>query len=327
MEQRNNYNLLQVSDLRVSFPTRRGVLNAVNGVSYNLREGEIIGIVGESGSGKSVAAKTVMRILKAPGRVDGGSVLYDGSDLMTMSEREMESIRGSQISMIFQDPMSCLDPVFTIGRQLVETITAHERVSKDEARTRAIEAMAKVGLADPARIMRRYPHELSGGMRQRVMIAMAMLCSPRVLIADEPTTALDVTIQAQILDILRDMRRENNTSIIFITHNFGVVADLCDRVYVMYGGMIMEEGTVDDLFYAPSHPYTRGLLKAIPSLEREKNQRLIPIKGTPIDPMRVPSGCVFSERCSRCTDLCIKARPPKTDLGNGHSASCWTLTE
>lgn len=322
-----NKALLQVTDLSVSFPSKRGVLNAVNGISYHVLPGEIIGIVGESGSGKSVQARTVMGLLKAPGRIDSGSITFDGTDMLSLSEPQLENMRGRDISMIFQDPMSSLDPVFTVGYQLVETIRAHESVTKAQARERSIQALTAVGIPDGGRIMRQYPHELSGGMRQRVMIAMAMLCSPRILIADEPTTSLDVTIQAQILDILRKMRREKNASIIFITHNFGVVADLCDRVYVMYGGMIMEEGTVDDMFYSPAHPYTKGLLKAIPSIDGDKAERLVPIEGTPIDPMNVPKGCVFSERCHHCTELCKNQRPGKTVIGPGHSASCWLLDE
>ena len=324
---KNNNAMLQVNDLRVSFPSKRGVLNAVNGVSYNVCPGEIVGIVGESGSGKSVQARTVMGLLKAPGRVDSGSVTFDGMDMLSVTERQLEQMRGRDISMIFQNPMSSLDPLFTVGYQLIETIRAHEKVGKAEAGERSVQALTAVGIPDGRRIMRQYPHELSGGMRQRVIIAMAMLCSPRLLIADEPTTALDVTIQAQILEILRKMRDEKDTSIIFITHNFGVVADLCDRVYVMYGGMIMEEGTVNDLFYSPAHPYTKGLLKAIPSIDGDKNERLVPIEGTPIDPMNVPQGCVFSERCPHCTELCKNQRPGKTVIGPGHSASCWLLDE
>ncbi len=323
----SNNTLLRVDGLKVSFRSKQGELNAVNGISYEIHPGEIVGIVGESGSGKSVQARTVMGLLKAPGYVDGGRITLDGADILSLSERQLENMRGRDISMIFQDPMTSLDPLFTVGYQLVETIRAHEKVSKEEARSRCVKALTEVGIADGARIMGQYPHELSGGMRQRVMIAMAMLCSPKLLIADEPTTALDVTIQAQILEILRKMRDEKDMSILFITHNFGVVADLCDRVYVMYGGMIMEEGSVNDLFYSPAHPYTKGLLKAVPSIDGDKNERLIPIEGVPIDPMNVPKGCVFSQRCPHCTDLCRETRPTKTVIGNGHSAACWMLDQ
>ncbi len=319
--------LLEVEELSVRFPSRRGEVAAVGGLSYYVDPGEIVGIVGESGSGKSVEAMAVMRLLKKPGKVTGGRVLLDGRDMVTLSERDMESLRGRDISMIFQDPMSCLDPLFPVGMQLTETILAHEQVSAAEARMRAEKALMDVGIADGRRIMKQYPYALSGGMRQRVMIAMAMLCSPRLLIADEPTTSLDVTIQAQILEILRRMREEKNTAIVFITHNFGVVADLCDRVYVMYGGMVMEEGPVDLLFREPVHPYTVGLLGAIPRLDGDRGQRLIPVEGRPIDPTRVPPGCVFSQRCPHCMRQCEVSRPPKMDLGGGHSASCWLLRD
>lgn len=317
--------LLDIRGLSVSFPGREGVVHAVNGISYNVRRGEIMGIVGESGSGKSAAAYAVMQLLSAPGEITGGEILFDGRDILSLSGRELEQFRGSEIGMIFQDPMQCLDPVFTIGAQLVETLRAHGKISSVQAREKAVEMLRAVGIHDAERMLRRYQHELSGGMRQRVMIAMALLCRPKLLIADEPTTALDVTIQDQIVQLLKRLRDETGMAMVFITHNFGIVADICDRVCVMYGGHIMERGTVDEIFYGSVHPYTTGLLKAIPGADLLSRERLTPISGTPLGSYDRPEGCAFCPRCPECMRICTVRRPPETALSETHGASCWLL--
>lgn len=319
--------LLDVQDLSVVFPTQRGVVHAVNRVNFDVRKGEVMGVVGESGSGKSTVAYSVMRLLKKPGKVDGGRLVFDGADIMELRTRELERFRGSRISMIFQDPMQCLDPVFTIGKQLIETIKAHENVTTTQARAASVEMLKNVGIHDAENMMNRYPFELSGGMRQRVMIAIALLCRPELLIADEPTTALDVTIQDQILQLLKKMKDDMGMSVLFITHNFGIVAELCDRVTVMYGGRVMERGKVDDVFYNTAHPYTLGLMRAIPKADLLTNERLTAIEGTAVDPMNPPSGCVFHPRCPYCTEACKAAAPPETDLSDGHFVSCWRFSE
>lgn len=319
--------LLDVQDLSVVFPTQRGVVHAVNRVNFDVCKGEVMGVVGESGSGKSTVAYSVMRLLKKPGKVDGGRLVFDGADIMELRTRELERFRGSRISMIFQDPMQCLDPVFTIGKQLIETIKAHENVTTAQARAASVEMLKNVGIHDAENMMNRYPFELSGGMRQRVMIAIALLCRPELLIADEPTTALDVTIQDQILQLLKKMKADMGMSVLFITHNFGIVAELCDRVTVMYGGRVMERGTVDDVFYNTAHPYTLGLMRAIPKADLLTNERLTAIEGTAVDPMNPPTGCVFHPRCPYCTEACKAAAPPETDLSDGHFVSCWRFSE
>lgn len=319
--------LLDVQDLSVVFPTQRGVVHAVNRVNFDVRKGEVMGVVGESGSGKSTVAYSVMRLLKKPGKVDGGRLVFDGADIMELRTRELERFRGSRISMIFQDPMQCLDPVFTIGKQLIETIKAHENVTTAQARAASVEMLKNVGIHDAENMMNRYPFELSGGMRQRVMIAIALLCRPELLIADEPTTALDVTIQDQILQLLKKMKDDMGMSVLFITHNFGIVAELCDRVTVMYGGRVMERGTVDDVFYNTAHPYTLGLMRAIPKADLLTNERLTAIEGTAVDPMNPPTGCVFHPRCPYCTEVCKATAPPETDLSDGHFVSCWRFSE
>lgn len=315
--------LLTIRDLTVSYPIPTGELIAVNGVNCNIRHGEIMGIVGESGSGKSTMAYTVMRLLRAPGRITEGSITFDGRDVLSFDKHELSSFRGGDVGMIFQDPMQCIDPSFTIGWQLVETLKSHKKISKAEARRRSIEMLSLVGINEPEQMMRRYQHELSGGMRQRVMIAMTLLCSPKLLIADEPTTALDVTIQDMILQLLKELCRKNGMAMMFITHNFGIVAEMCDRVTVLYGGRVMEEGSVNDVFYSAAHPYTKGLLKAIPKADLLSGERLIPIGGTAIDPLSPPTGCVFWPRCPQCMNICKKIVPGKTILTDEHSVNCW----
>ena len=319
--------LLDVRDLHVQFPTARGVVRAVNGVSYQVHEGEIMGIVGESGSGKSAAAYGVMGLLKPPGRVTDGEITFRGQDLLHMSHSDWAAFRGRRISMVFQDPMQCLDPVFTIGSQMTETLLAHEWMPRKEALQRSVEMLHSVGIHEPEQMMKRYPFELSGGMRQRVLIAMAILCKPDLLIADEPTTALDVTIQDQILRLLKRLKQETGMSIVFITHNFGIVADICDRVTVMYGGIVCERGTVEDIFYRTEHPYTRGLMQAIPRADLLTDERLVPIDGTPLDPLDPPTGCPFHPRCPRCMDICRVGLPGERMLSASHGTNCWLVSE
>ena len=316
--------LLEVRDLKVSFFTPAGEVKAVDGISYSLRYNEVMGIVGESGSGKSVEAYAIMGLLQNPGRITNGSITFEGEDILSYSPEQMRQFRGNKVSMIFQNPMTCLNPVFTVGNQLSEALMVHDRtITKDEAWARAREMLRLVGVNNPDRRLKQYPHEFSGGMRQRAMIAMALICDPKLLIADEPTTALDVTIQAQILRLMKDLQKRVNTSIIFITHNLGVVAEICDRVSVMYGGHIVEQGSVNDIFYNPQHPYTKGLLASMPRIDDESKEKLIPIEGTPIDLLNPPVGCNFGPRCANCMKICTKVKPPFTDLGNGHISACW----
>lgn len=318
--------LLEVKDLKVSFFTHAGEVKAVGGISYDLNHSEIMGIVGESGSGKSVEAYTIIGLLQSPGKVVGGEIIFDGKNLLEYSKSEMEDFRGNRVSMIFQNPMTCLNPVYTIGNQLVEAILCHKtRVTKKEARDKAIEMLTLVGINNPEKRMHQYPHELSGGMRQRVMIAMGLICDPELLIADEPTTALDVTIQAQILELMKDIQKKTKMSVIFITHNLGVVAEICDRVSVMYAGKIVEQGMVDDIFYDTAHPYTLGLMKSMPRADETQYERLIPIEGTPVDMLNPPEGCGFGTRCEHCMKICLRKAPPTIDLGNGHRVTCWLL--
>ena len=317
-------NLLEVKDLKVSFFTPAGEVKAVDGVSYTLGYNEVMGIVGESGSGKSVEAYAVIGLLQNPGKVIGGSITFEGEDLLSYDEEQMRNMRGKNISMIFQNPMTCLNPVYTIGNQLMEALTCHDdKISKEAAKERAIRMLELVGINNAEKRVEQYPHELSGGMRQRAMIAMALIGEPKLLIADEPTTALDVTIQAQILDLMKDLQRKENTSIIFITHNLGVVAEICDKVSVMYAGKIVEQGDVGDIFYDPQHPYTKALLASMPRLDEEEHERLIPIEGTPIDLLDPPQGCNFGPRCKDCRKICLTKKPPYADLGNGHISACW----
>ena len=317
-------NLLEVKDLKVSFFTPAGEVKAVDGISYNLGYNEVMGIVGESGSGKSVEAYSIIGLLQKPGKVVGGSITFDGQDLLSFDEEQMRNIRGKDISMIFQDPMTSLNPVYTIGNQLMEALQCHDdKITKEEAWDRAVHMLELVGINNAEKRMTQYPHEHSGGMRQRAMIAMALISEPKLLIADEPTTALDVTIQAQILDVMKDIQKRVNTSIIFITHNLGVVAEVCDKVSVMYAGKIVEQGDVNDIFYNPQHPYTKALLASMPRLDEDGHERLIPIEGTPIDLLNPPQGCNFGPRCKECRKICLSKKPPYADLGNGHISACW----
>jgi len=317
-------NLLEVKDLKVSFFTPAGEVKAVDGISYNLGYNEVMGIVGESGSGKSVEAYSIIGLLQKPGKVVGGSITFDGQDLLSFDEEQMRNVRGKDISMIFQNPMTCLNPVYTIGNQLMEALQCHDdKITKEEAWDRAVHMLELVGINNAEKRMTQYPHEHSGGMRQRAMIAMALISEPKLLIADEPTTALDVTIQAQILDVMKDIQKRVNTSIIFITHNLGVVAEICDKVSVMYAGKIVEQGDVNDIFYDPQHPYTKALLASMPRLDEDGHERLIPIEGTPIDLLNPPQGCNFGPRCKDCRKICLSKKPPYADLGNGHISACW----
>lgn len=319
-------NLLEINNLKVSFFTPAGEVKAVGGISYDLAYGEVMGIVGESGSGKSVEAYTIMGLLQSPGKVLEGEVLFEGENLLDYSKEQIEDFRGTRASMIFQNPMTCLNPVYTVGNQLMEALLCHDKkIGSKKAWERAVEMLTLVGINNPERRMKQYPHELSGGMRQRVMIAMGLICDPKLLIADEPTTALDVTIQAQILELMKDIQHRTHMSIIFITHNLGVVAEICDRVSVMYAGKIVEQGTVDDIFYDPSHPYTLGLMKSMPRVDSKQYERLIPIEGTPVDMLNPPEGCGFGSRCQHCMKICLRKEPPTIDLGGGHRASCWLL--
>ena len=317
--------LLEVNDLKVSFYTPVGEVKAVDGISYSLREHEVMGIVGESGSGKSVEAYSIIGLLQNPGKVIGGSIFFEGENVLEYDDEKMRQFRGNKVSMIFQNPMTCLNPVYTVGDQLMEALTCHNKeIGKSEARERAIEMLKLVGINNAEKRMDQYPHEFSGGMRQRAMIAMALICSPKLLIADEPTTALDVTIQAQILELMKDIQKKTGMAIIFITHNLGVVAEICDRVSVMYAGHIVEQGSVHDIFYRPAHPYTRGLLRSMPRVDELEHERLIPIEGTPVDLLNPPAGCAFGPRCDNCMKICLSRRPPIIEVGeDGHLSACW----
>ena len=318
--------MLEVKGMRTSFFTHVGEVKAIRGVDFYLDKGEAVGIVGESGSGKSVTSLSVMRLLQFPGKLTGGEVFFDGEDLAKKSDKEMQTIRGNEISMIFQDPMTSLNPVFTIGNQIMEAIIKHQKMSKDQARQKAIDMLKLVGIPSPEKRIDQYPHEFSGGMRQRAMIAMALSCEPKLLIADEPTTALDVTIQAQILELMKDLKDRLNTSIILITHDLGVVADVCTRIIVMYGGLIMEEGTTEEIFYKPQHPYTLGLMRSIPKMsDKENKERLIPIDGTPPDLLKPPAGCPFAPRCGHAMKICMTQMPEYTKSSDTHRAACWLL--
>ena len=316
--------LLEVKNLHVSFFTPAGEVKAVNGISYEVDYDEVMGIVGESGSGKSVEAYSIIGLLQSPGKVMEGSITLEGEDMLAKSPSEMIDYRGSQVAMIFQNPMTCLNPVYTIGNQLTEALCAHDKsISKEEADKRAMEMLEQVGINNVEKRMKQYPHELSGGMRQRVMIAMGLICHPKLLIADEPTTALDVTIQAQILELMKELQKKNHMGIIFITHNLGVVAEVCDKVSVMYAGKMVEQGPVDDIFYQPGHPYTMGLLRSMPRVDAESSERLIPIEGTPVDMLNPPEGCPFAPRCEHAMKVCLQKMPPYVELGDNHRAACW----
>ena len=317
-------NLLEVRDLHVSFFTPAGEVKAVSGISYDLKYDEVMGIVGESGSGKSQEAYAIMGLLQSPGKVIGGSITFEGEDVLSKSRAEMTAFRGSRAAMIFQNPMTSLNPVYTIGNQLIEALRAHDKsISKEEAGKRAMEMLTMVGINNVQQRMKQYPHELSGGMRQRVMIAMGLICHPKLLIADEPTTALDVTIQAQILELMKSLQKQTHMGIIFITHNLGVVAEICDKVCVMYAGKMVEQGPVDDIFYSPAHPYTEGLLRSMPRVDADSHERLIPIEGTPVDMLNPPEGCPFAPRCPYAMKVCLQKMPPYVDVGEDHRSACW----
>ena len=315
--------LLEIKDERLSFFTPAGEVKALNGVSLSMEEGEVLGIVGESGSGKSVTAYSIMGLTAYPGKLIGGTIRFNGHQIDEMTEKDFRKIRGNEVSIIFQDPMTSLNPVYTIGNQIVEVILLHTDKTKAEAYDRARELLELVGINEPAKRLKQYPHELSGGMRQRVMIAIALACEPKLLIADEPTTALDVTIQAQILELMQELRRKLGMSIIMITHDLGVVASMCEKIAVMYAGHIVEYGTADEIFYEPCHEYTKGLIKSIPKLNVEKTERLVPIEGQPVDLLNPPAGCPFAPRCKSCMKVCLNKMPPKTELSDTHYTYCW----
>ena len=317
--------LLEIKDEKLSFFTPAGEVKALNGVSFSMNEGEVLGIVGESGSGKSVTAYSIMGLTAYPGKLIGGTIYFNGHQIEKMSEKEMRKIRGNEVSIIFQDPMTSLNPVYTIGNQITEVIRLHTGKSKKEAYDRAKELLELVGINEPTKRLKQYPHELSGGMRQRVMIAIALACEPKLLIADEPTTALDVTIQAQILELMQELIQKLGMSIIMITHDLGVVASMCERIAVMYAGHIVEYGTADEIFYEPKHEYTKGLINSIPKLSAQEIERLVPIEGQPVDLLNPPAGCPFAPRCANCMKICLREMPPKTELSDTHYSHCWLL--
>ena len=314
--------LLEVQDLHTSFFTDAGEVKAVNGVSFFLDKGKVLGIVGESGSGKSVTAYSIMQILASTGKIVSGSIRLDGQELVGAGEDVMKHVRGNKVSIIFQDPMTSLNPTYTIGHQLMEAITLHTDRNRKQAWDRAVEMLRLVNVNEPEKRMKQYPYEFSGGMRQRVMIAMALACEPDILIADEPTTALDVTIQAQILDLMKSLQKELGMAIILITHDLGVVAQMCDEVIVMYAGSICEQGTADEIFYNPKHEYTKGLMRSIPTVGND-GQKLQPIAGTPIDLLNMPQGCPFAPRCDAAMKICLKERCQRMQINDMHQAACW----
>ena len=314
--------LLEVNDLHTSFFTPAGEVKAVNGVSFFLDHGKVLGIVGESGSGKSVTAYSIMQILEKTGKIVSGSIKFDGQELVDTGEKVMKTIRGNKISIIFQDPMTSLNPTYTIGKQLMEAIMLHTPRNRKQARERAIEMLRLVNINEPEKRMNQYPFEFSGGMRQRIMIAMALACEPDILIADEPTTALDVTIQAQILELMQSLQKELGMAIIMITHDLGVVAQMCDEVIVMYAGSICEQGTADEIFYNPKHEYTKGLMRSIPTVDND-GEKLQPIAGTPIDLLNMPKGCPFAPRCNAAMKICLQERCERMKINDYHLAACW----
>ena len=316
--------LLQINDLKTYFFTYEGVVKAVDGVTYDLQEGEILGLVGESGCGKSVSALSILRLIpNPPGKIVGGEIIFDGKNILELSSRELQQVRGGEISMVFQEPMTSLNPVLTIERQLTEALELHLDMGKAAARREAVRRLEEVGIPDPERRVKQYPHQFSGGMRQRVMIAMAMSCNPKLIIADEPTTALDVTIQAQVLEILKQLSTEHGVALIIITHNLGVVARYTDRVNIMYAGKIIERGSAADIYRDPKHPYTLGLLHSVPRLDQPRREKLDPIEGQPPDLVNLPPGCSFRARCKYSVDRCADEIPPLTSVGDGHVSACW----
>lgn len=317
--------ILKVNNLQVSYHTYAGEVKAVRGVSFEVNTGEALAVVGESGCGKSVTAKSIMGLIKPPqGEIKKGSeILYNGENILNYNKKQWQAYKGGECAIIFQDALASLNPTMRVGKQIMENLIVHKHMSKAEAKQEAINMLRLVGIPEPEKRVRQYPHEFSGGMRQRVMIAIAFACDPKLLICDEPTTALDVTIQGQILDILKDLQKKNNTSIIIITHDLGVVANLAQEIAVMYSGVIVEKGKSDDIFYHPRHPYTWALIKSVPRLDLENKQVLASIPGTPPDLLNPPVGCPFSTRCSYCMEICREQMPESTDFGNGHMASCW----
>ena len=315
--------LLEVKNLETSFKTNVGEVHAVRGVSFYLNQGEALGIVGESGCGKSVTMMSIMRLIDSNGKIVNGEINFDGKDISKVKDSDMNNLRGNDIGMIFQDPMTSLNPVFTIGDQLMEPLLKHKGMSKEVSKKQAIEMLGLVGIPSPEKRMKQYPHEFSGGMRQRAMIAMSLICKPKLIIADEPTTALDVTIQAQILDLMKDLKNKLNTSIILITHDLGVVADLCSRINVMYGGIIVETGTTEDIFYRGRHPYTWGLLGSVPNPKETTKEKLKPIEGQPPDLLKPPVGCPFAARCDYAMKICVETQPPQFEVGENHKCACW----
>ncbi|MBL8965936.1 MAG: ABC transporter ATP-binding protein [Spirochaetaceae bacterium] len=320
--------ILQVKDLRTYFHVDEGIVKAVDGVSFNLRKGETLGIVGESGSGKSVTNLSIINMIpNPPGRIAGGEVLFMGKDLLKMNIKQLREIRGNKISMIFQDPMTSLNPFLKISTQMVETIVLHQGLDKKAAKEKAIEMLKLAGIPAPEKRIDQYPHQFSGGMRQRVMIAMGLSCNPEILIADEPTSALDVTIQAQILDLMKDLTARLGTAVILITHSLGVVAGMCDNLCVMYAGRVVERGNTGDLFAEPKHPYTQGLIKSVPRLDQANNDRLNSIRGQPPNVIDLPDCCPFYPRCDKAMDVCKRKYPTTTEYGNGRAVACWLYTE
>jgi len=317
--------LVNIQHERLSFFTPAGEVKALNDVSIQMHEGEVLGIVGESGSGKSVTAYSIMGLTAENGRIVGGSVEFNGKRIDEMSEAELRKIRGKEVSIIFQDPMTSLNPVYTVGNQIEEVLRLHVGIKGREAHARAVELLSLVGINEPEKRIKQYPHELSGGMRQRVMIAIALACQPKLLIADEPTTALDVTIQAQILELMQDLKKKLGMGIILITHDLGVVASMCDNIAVMYAGEIVEYGTADDIFYTPEHEYTKGLIRSIPKLLEKEYSKLVPIEGQPVDLLDLPKGCPFAPRCGACMKICLKAKPELSNIDQHHYSKCWLL--
>jgi oligopeptide/dipeptide ABC transporter ATP-binding protein len=324
----DNNKILEIKDLKTYFYTDEGVVKAVDGISFDLKYGETLGIVGETGSGKSVTALSILRLIpQPPGKIAGGNILFDGKDLLKVSLKELQRYRGNRISMIFQDPMTSLNPVYTIGNQITESLIIHQKLDKKSTKKEAVKLLEMVGIAEAKKRLSSYPHEFSGGMRQRVMIAMAIANAPDILIADEPTTALDVTIQAQILELIDELKSKTNSSTIIITHDLGVVAKYASRVMVMYAGKTVEFGMVDDIYYKPLHPYTIGLMNSITRLDESRKNKLKPIEGAPPSLIDLPAGCTFKERCAYSRDECGKGFPPLVEIENGHRAACFRVKE
>ena len=327
MEEKNQEVLLEVKNLSISFFNKSGEIQAVRGINYTLHKGEVLGIVGESGSGKSVSSHGILRLTPDTGKVKTGEILFQGRDILKMSKKELQELRGNKIAMIFQDPMTSLDPLFTVGYQLNESLKKHTTMDKDARRRRMIQLLEMVGINQPERRIKQYPYEFSGGMRQRVMIAMALSCDPELLIADEPTTALDVTIQAQIVDLLKELKDKLGMAIIFITHDLGVVSEICDKIMVMYAGQAVEEGKSRQIFYERCHPYTEGLLASVPRLDSASSEKLKPIKGNPPDMSSVHPGCSFAPRCGCAMQICVRETPPVVELDDTHRVSCWQVVK